>query len=78
MDMKKKQVFYDKKTDALWIRMKKGAEASSEEIAPGMSVEYDTRGGVIGVEVLRASRLFTNASNSSQRVAAKSPLSRMV
>lgn len=58
--------------------MKKGAEVSSEEIAPGMSVEYDTRGSVIGVEVLRASRLFTNTTGSSQRGAAKSPLARMV
>lgn len=57
---KKQQVYYDKKIDALWIRMKEGAEEYAQEIAPGMSVEYDAKGNVIGVEVLHASRLFSS------------------
>lgn len=69
--MKKKHVFYDKKIDALWIRMKAGTEVDSEEIAPGVSVEYDSRGNVIGVEVLHASRLFTDASDRSNTIPAR-------
>lgn len=62
-----KQVFYDKKVDALWVRMKAGAEVDSREIAPGMTVEYDAKGNVIGVEIVRASRLFSKTSDKFQK-----------
>lgn len=62
-----KHVFYDKKIDALWIRMGSGAEVDSEEIAPGTTVEYDAKGNVIGVEIVRASRLFSKTSGEFQK-----------
>lgn len=65
--MKKKNIYYDKKIDALWIRMKKGEEVDSEEIAPGMTVEYDAKGDVIGVEILRASRLYSSDKPNQRR-----------
>ncbi len=61
---KNKNVYYDKKADALWIRMESGTEIDSEEIAPGVSIEYNNKGGIIGVEVLRASRLFSTLRNN--------------
>lgn len=66
--MKKKNIYYDKKIDALWIRMKKGEEVDSEEIAPGMTVEYDVKGDVIGVEILHASRLFSGNKLDQRRI----------
>lgn len=59
MDMKQKpKVYYDKKVDALWIRVKKGPEADSAEIAPGMTVEYNAKGDIIGLEILNASSVL--------------------
>ena len=52
--MKKKQIYYDKKVDAIWIKIKNGVEAYGEEVAPGMTVEYDKEGNVIGVEIFKA------------------------
>ncbi len=49
---------YDKKSDSLFIWLKKGKEDTFEEIVPGINVELDKEGNVIGVEILRVSRLF--------------------
>lgn len=56
--MNKPKIYYDKQVDALWIRVKKGAETDSEEIAPGMTVEYNNKGDIIGLEILNASTIL--------------------
>ena len=52
-----KKYNYDKKSDSLFIFVKEGEEESFEEIAPGINVELDKDGEIIGVEILKASRL---------------------
>lgn len=54
----KPKVYYDKKVDALWIRVQKGAQADSKEVAPGMTVEYNAKGDIIGLEILNASSIL--------------------
>ena len=54
----KKQVHYDRASDVLYLGMQKGAEEEFVEIAPGVSVELDACGKVIGVEVMNASRVL--------------------
>ncbi len=49
---------YDKKADALYIWLKEGKEDSFEEIVPGINVELDQSGNVIGIEILHVSRLL--------------------
>lgn len=56
---KKTNVHYDRKTDAMWIRTQEGMENDSEEIAPGITVEFGRNRSVIGFEILRASEVLS-------------------
>lgn len=55
---KKSLVNYDSKSDILYIAAKKGREDEFVEIAPGVNVELDEKGEVIGIEILDASKFF--------------------
>ena len=48
-------VNYDPSSDVLYIATRKGVEEEFTEVAPGVNVETDDRGNVLGVEILRAS-----------------------
>jgi uncharacterized protein YuzE len=47
---------YDPKVDALYVRLNEAAIAESEEVQPGIILDFDASGTVVGVEVLRASQ----------------------
>lgn len=49
---------YDSKSDVLYIVARKGKEEEFVEIAPGINVELDEKGEVIGIEILNASNFF--------------------
>lgn len=51
-------VKYDAASDSLLLVVKKGREENFEEISPGVSVEFDKKGKILGFEILRASRYF--------------------
>ena len=64
---------YDPEADAIGIYFApEGAEyAESEEVAPGLTLDYDTQGRVIGVELLSVRRLLaTGATDAAQEGAA--------
>ncbi|OGQ20182.1 MAG: hypothetical protein A3C54_06200 [Deltaproteobacteria bacterium RIFCSPHIGHO2_02_FULL_60_17] len=48
-------VKYDPTSDVLYIATRKGLEEEFAEVAPGVNVELDRKGNVLGVEILRAS-----------------------
>lgn len=54
----KKIVNYDAKSDVLYLGVKRGAEEEFIEISPGINIELDENGQVIGVEILNASRVL--------------------
>lgn len=54
--MKKPKINYDKKSDVFYIILKNGREENHQEIAPGIFVELDKKGGLIGIEILNASK----------------------
>jgi uncharacterized protein YuzE len=62
--MKKKKreplVNYDPSTDVLYFVTRKGVEAEFKEIIPGVNVELNEEGEVIGVEILGAPRVLEN------------------
>lgn len=60
-------VRYDSKADALYIVTQKGAEEEVMEMAPGVNLELNQEGGVIGIEILNASRLFRDVTKSMYR-----------
>jgi len=43
----------DEKTDALYLRLNEAAIVESEEVQPGVILDYDEKGQVVGVELLR-------------------------
>jgi uncharacterized protein YuzE len=54
---KKSLINYDSKSDVLYIATsKKATEEEFVEIAPGINVELDEKGQVVGVEILNASK----------------------
>ncbi|RLI48176.1 MAG: DUF2283 domain-containing protein [Candidatus Thorarchaeota archaeon] len=46
------RVDYDPVADALYFHVGGGEVASSEEISPGVIVDFDKTGNVLGIEVL--------------------------
>jgi len=48
-------VKYDPSSDVLYIATRKGVEEEFTEVAPGVNVEVDRKGNVLGVEILNAS-----------------------
>ena len=57
-------ISYDKKSDSLYIFAKGGEEEQVVELVPGVNIELDRAGHVIGIEILKASRFFINLQKS--------------
>lgn len=49
---------YDSKSDIIYIVTRKGKEEEFIEVAPGINVELNDKGEVIGIEILDASRFL--------------------
>lgn len=61
----KRSVFYDSETDILYIKLKERVKiAESEEINRGTIVDYDSKGGVVGIEILDISRYIGEAKDA--------------
>lgn len=70
MIKKKPIIRYDNKVDALYIIAKKGTEEEFVEIAPGVSVELNGHGDVIGIEILNASKILRSVFRSAMKLEA--------
>jgi uncharacterized protein YuzE len=53
------KVRYDAKADVLYLVCDEGEIARSIEVSPGITVEFGDAGNVLGVEILRASKVLT-------------------
>jgi len=53
---KKPLINYDYESDVLYIVVQKANEEEFIEIAPGINVELNDKGQVIGIEILNASK----------------------
>lgn len=60
------KVFYDEKDDILYLA-KEGQEEEVVELAPGVNVELDASGELIGVELFKASSLFKDVIKPMER-----------
>ena len=49
---------YHPDSDMLYIKLAEGTSSESEEIAPGVVLDFDTQNHVIGVEIEDASKLI--------------------
>jgi len=50
------KVTYDSKVDVLWIRLKDKGIVDSDEQSPGLILDYDADGNIIGIEIHHASQ----------------------
>lgn len=64
------KVSYDPESDILYIA-RKGTEEEFLEIAPGVNVELNKEGKVIGFEIFKASEVFKKVVPSLTRKLAK-------
>jgi len=51
---------YDPEADALYIKIRDGKVADSEEISDGIIIDYDEDGNIIGIEVVEFSKKKIN------------------
>ncbi len=49
-------VKYDKVADALYIRLRNGKVVESDEVAPGIIVDFNENNEIIGIEILCVSK----------------------
>jgi uncharacterized protein YuzE len=54
------EIEYNQQADAMYIRLRSGAVAESEEIRPGVVFDYDVEGKVLGIEMLDVSERTDN------------------
>ncbi len=52
------KINYDPKADALYIQLTQKPVKESNEIGKGIIIDYDEGNEPVGIEVLKASRLF--------------------
>jgi uncharacterized protein YuzE len=61
------RVRYDPATDVFYLVTQEGIEAEFREVIPGVNIEMDEEGKIIGVEILGASRVLRNVLESLYR-----------
>lgn len=54
------KVTYETEVDVLRILLREGVIEESDEDKPGIIIDYDKQGNVIGIEILDASKRVTN------------------
>ena len=54
------KIEYDQQADAIYIRLRAGDVAESEEVRPGVVLDFDTQGQVLGIEMLDVSKRTDN------------------
>ena len=60
---------YDLKTDTLTLELKPSPVAESDEDKPGIILDYDAAGDLVGIEILDASHRVAEARTMNFKVA---------
>ena len=63
------KAIYDPKSDTLTIELKSGPVAESDELKPGVILDYDEEGNLVGIEVLDASKRVAETRTMQFQVA---------
>jgi uncharacterized protein YuzE len=56
------RVRVDREADALYLRLDEKAIAETEEVQPGVILDFDAEGRIVGVEILDLSQRVPDAS----------------
>ena len=54
------RIEYDQQADLIYIRLKAGTIVESEEVRPGVVLDFDAEGKVLGIEMLDVSERTDN------------------
>lgn len=54
------KIEYDQQADAMYIRLRAGTVAESDEVRPGVVFDFDIAGRVLGIEMLDVSQRTDN------------------
>ena len=52
------ELTYEPEADAVFVRLADGAPKESEEVSPGVTLDFDASGRVVAMEVLPASKVL--------------------
>lgn len=58
------RLHYDQRADALYLLLNDAKIVDSEEVQPGVVLDFDDRGEVVGVEILFVKRRMPDADPS--------------
>ena len=61
-------VTYDQRTDTLTVRLKAGKIVESDEEKPGVILDFDEEGNLLGFEILDASQRIEDATRVDFKV----------
>ena len=64
------QAKYDRDADALYLRLAEAKVIESEEIRPGIVLDFDAEGRVVGIEILDASEHVAQGADFAALTAA--------
>lgn len=56
------KVFFDQATDAIYFRLDDSVIVDSEEVKPGIVLDFNDRNQVVGVEILQAGKRVPESS----------------
>ena len=54
------KIEYDQQADAMYIRLRAGTVAESDEVRPGVVLDFDSNGRVLGIEMIDVSERTDN------------------
>lgn len=60
---------FDKEADAIYLKFSDAEVAESDEEKPGIVIDYDKNGNIVGIELLEASKKTDNPSSLNYEVA---------
>ena len=63
------KVIYDPETDTLDMILREGKIVESDEEKPGMILDYDSKGRIISIEILEASKIMHSPMGISFEIA---------
>ena len=52
------RIHYDEKVDALYLRLDESKVVGSEQVKPGIVVDFNAKKEIVGIEVLNLKRRF--------------------
>jgi len=56
------KVIYDKETDSLTITFRNERIRESDEVRPGVIADFGYDGGIVSIEIMKASKVVENTS----------------